>query len=133
MLVDLPFQSTIRAIQDRSLWVVKVGRVFMRFLRTMLLLMLALSTAGSIPLRAEDGQRKIKDQVQPVYPEMARNMNITGVVRLEITITAQGNVKNTKVLGGHPMLADAASKAVSRWKYEAGPEETRIVSVDFKR
>lgn len=105
----------------------------MRFLRATLFLVLGFIAVGTMPLSAEEGQRKVKDQVQPVYPEMAKSMNIAGVVRLEITITPQGNVKNTKVLGGHPMLADAAAKAVARWRYEPGAEETRIVAIDFKR
>lgn len=105
----------------------------MKLVRSALLFVLAFSAIASLSASAEEGTRKVKDHVQPVYPEMARNMHITGVVRLEVTITAQGVVKNAKVLGGHPMLADAAVKAVSRWKYEAGPEETRVVSIDFKQ
>ena len=105
----------------------------MKLVRIALLLILAFSAIASLPVSAEEGSRKVKDHVQPVYPEMAKNMHITGVVRLEVTITAQGAVKNTKILGGHPMLADAAVKAVSRWRYETGPEETRVVTIDFKQ
>ncbi|HWR37580.1 MAG TPA: energy transducer TonB [Clostridia bacterium] len=81
---------------------------------------------------AEDG-RKVKEQIQPAYPELAKSMNISGSVKLEVTIASQGGVKKVKVLGGHPVLADAASRAVSRWRYEPGVEETRTVIVDFKR
>jgi outer membrane biosynthesis protein TonB len=42
-------------------------------------------------------------------------------------------VRDAKVVGGHPLLADAAVRAISKWKYEPGPEETTIVQVDFKR
>lgn len=60
-------------------------------------------------------------------------MHLSGTVRVQITITPQGAVKDPKILGGHPLLADAAVRAISKWKYENGPEETKIVAVDFKR
>lgn len=81
-------------------------------------------------LRAED--RKVKTQVEPVYPELAKNMHLNGTVRVEVTVNEQGTVKNTKVVGGNPVLADAAVKAVQKWKFEPGPEETRVLAFDFK-
>ncbi len=82
------------------------------------------------PLCAQE--RKIKDKIAPAYPEMARSMHLSGMVRIQVTITSQGVVKDTKILGGHPLLADAAVKAIQKWKYEPGPEETQIVQVEFK-
>ncbi len=76
--------------------------------------------------------RKVKNQVAPQYPELAKTMHIQGTVKVEVTISPTGNVTNTKVVGGHPVLADAAVKAVEKWKFEAGPEETRVISFDFK-
>jgi TonB family protein len=77
-------------------------------------------------------QRKIKQQIDPVYPDLAKSMHLVGTVRLEVTVNEQGAVKNTKVVGGNPVLADAAVKAVQKWKFEPGPEETRVFSFDFK-
>jgi TonB family protein len=82
---------------------------------------------------ANDDARKIKQQVQPAYPELAKSMHIQGSVRLELVVSPTGSVKSVKVLGGHPVLADAAEKAVKNWKYEAGQEETRTVTIDFKQ
>jgi TonB family protein len=82
------------------------------------------------PARAED--RKVKSQVEPVYPELAKSMHLTGTVRVEVTVSQQGLVKDTKVVGGNPVLADAAVKAVQKWKFEPGPEETRLLTFDFK-
>lgn len=81
---------------------------------------------------AEDA-RKLRQQVQPIYPELAKNMRIQGAVKLEVVISPQGSVRSVKILGGHPVLADAAEKAVKNWKYDAGPEETRTVTVEFKQ
>ncbi len=76
--------------------------------------------------------RKIKNQVAPIYPELAKSMHIQGTVKVEVTISPTGNVTNTKVVGGHPVLADAAVKAVQKWHFDNGPEETRVISFDFK-
>ena len=41
-----------------------------------------------------------------------------------------GAVKNPKLVGGHPILANAAMDAVRKWRYEAAAEETTGV-VEF--
>ncbi|MFY9558714.1 MAG: energy transducer TonB [Terriglobales bacterium] len=74
--------------------------------------------------------RKLKTKVAPVYPELARRMNITGVVKVQVTVDKNGGIKNPKLVGGHPILANAALDAVKKWRYEAGPEETTGV-VEF--
>ena len=53
----------------------------------------------------------------PDYPQMARVAKIEGVVTLEATIDAQGNVRDVKVIGSIPLLDKAAVEAVSKWKY----------------
>ncbi len=105
--------------------------------RTLIALLLALAFVACIAVPssafAAEESRKIKQQTQPVYPELARNMHLQGSVKLEVVITPQGSVRSVKVLGGHPVLADAAEKAVKSWKYDAGQEETRTVTIDFKQ
>ena len=76
------------------------------------------------------GDRKVKQKVNPGYPELARHTNISGTVKLEATISPSGQVKNVKVLGGHPLLAGAAEDALRKWKYEPGSGETTAV-VEF--
>jgi TonB family protein len=51
-------------------------------------------------------------------------------VKLEATISASGQVKNVKILGGHPLLAGAAEDALRRWKYQPGSAETTTI-VEF--
>jgi TonB family protein len=95
------------------------------------LLVLIVALAFAAPLSAQE--RRAKDSVPPMYPEMAKSMHLAGTVKVQITITPQGQVKDAKIMGGPPLLADAAVKAISKWRYEPGPEETKIVQVDFKR
>jgi TonB family protein len=87
---------------------------------------------GSPAWGQEEINRTVKTKVAPVYPELARRMNITGVVRVQITVAPNGAVKNTKLVGGHPVLASAALDAVKKWRFEAGPQEsTGVVQFRF--
>jgi len=79
----------------------------------------------------EEISRRLKNKVTPTYPELARRMNITGVVKVQVTIDKNGTVKSTKLMGGHPVLASASLDAVTKWKYEPGPEETTGI-VEFR-
>jgi len=81
----------------------------------------------------EEGKRKVKSRTNPVFPDLARRMNITGKVKIEIVIASDGHVKSTKPVGGHPVLVQACVEAVKDWKFEAAPEETtQIVEFNFK-
>jgi len=75
--------------------------------------------------------RKVKSKAAPVYPELARRMSITGVVKVQITVATNGTVKNAKLVGGHPVLANAAMEAVKKWRYEVSNEETTGI-VEFR-
>jgi len=73
----------------------------------------------------------VKSKVAPVYPDLAKKMAISGTVRVAVVVGSNGSVKSTKVLGGHPLLIDAAVDAVRKWKFEPGPDDSSGV-VEFK-
>ena len=75
--------------------------------------------------------RKPVANPDPEYPEIAKRMAITGSVKVELVIAADGTIKSAKVLGGHPILVDAVQKALKKWKYASGPAET-TTQVEFK-
>lgn len=82
---------------------------------------------GAVPvLHAQHGHnpRRVIERAVPAYPDLARRMNLRGSVRLELSVLPSGTVKSTKVLGGNPVLAQAAQEAVRRWKYETATEES---------
>jgi len=56
-------------------------------------------------------------KVNPVYPPLARQARIQGVVILQAQISKDGNIENLQLISGHPMLAPAAIDAVKQWKY----------------
>jgi len=60
--------------------------------------------------------KKLKN-VNPVYPDIAKQARVQGVVILECTISPQGRVTDVKVLRGIPLLDAAAIEAVKQWVY----------------
>ncbi|MGA9391044.1 MAG: energy transducer TonB [Candidatus Sulfotelmatobacter sp.] len=88
-----------------------------------------------VSLRAQDSEiqvvRRPKSKVQPGYLDLARKMNLTGTVKVQLVVTSNGAVKEAKVLGGHRVLANAALEAARKWRFEPAAEESMGV-VDFK-
>lgn len=76
--------------------------------------------------------RAVKARIAPVYPEIAKRMKITGSVRLEAVVNAQGKVKDVKEISGNHILAIAAEEAVRQWKFSPGDGDTsESVEVTF--
>jgi TonB family protein len=101
-----------------------------------LLAVLATASLGTVSLRAQDGdapgsKRRVKIMGKPQYPELAKKLNLTGVVKIEVTIGADGKVKRTHVVGGHPVLASEAEKAAMQTEFEPGPKETSEI-IEFR-
>jgi TonB family protein len=91
---------------------------------------------GPIHMRAQQTQndeiaRRAKTKVQPVYPELARKMNLVGTVKIEVVVAPNGTVKDARVVGGHPVLAGAALDAAKKWRFEPASAESSGV-IDFK-
>ena len=79
-----------------------------------------------------DNPRKVLTKTQPVYPTLAKSMNIHGVVKVEAVVAPNGNVKNVAVKGGHPILAESAVTAVFHWKFEPAAHETKeLIEIKF--
>lgn len=103
----------------------------------MLLAMLILATTlGSVRSGAQQAQsdeivRRAKTKVQPIYPDLARKMNLVGTVKIEVVVAPNGTVKDARVVGGHPVLAGAALDAAKKWRFDPASAESTGV-IDFK-
>lgn len=85
-----------------------------------------------VPVAAQgELARKPKTKIAPVYPELARRMNITGSVKVLVVVSASGTLKDTKVVGGNPLLVNAAMDALKKWKFEPADSESSG-TVEFK-
>jgi TonB family protein len=58
-------------------------------------------------------------------------MNITGTVKVLVVVTPGGSLKDTKVVGGNPLLVNAAMDALKKWKFEPADSESSG-TVEFK-
>jgi TonB family protein len=86
----------------------------------------------SIIRGGNSSQRKLITRVEPEYPETLKRLNIGGTVRVQVTIAAKGNVENVELLGGNPILAEAAITAVKQWVYTPSHSETTAeVTIPF--
>ena len=86
--------------------------------------------SSALPVQAQlelnEAGRKIKTRVTPEYPELARKVRLSGVVRVELTVTPEGTVKQVKEIGGNPVLLEALVRAVKQWKYEPATKESVV-------
>jgi len=88
--------------------------------------------ANASALPSAGNSRSVKIRVPADYPEVARQLNLKGTVQLQALVRADGTVKEIRVVGGHPLLAEAALQAVKQWRYEAGSKETtEVVRINF--
>jgi TonB family protein len=90
------------------------------------IMMMAAATAHA------SADRAVKSRVAPTYPELARRMKISGLVKLEATVDADGKVTSVKTVSGSKALSQAAEDAVSKWKFVPGSAaSTEEVNVTF--
>jgi TonB family protein len=92
----------------------------------------ALIPVFSTAQAASEASRKIISRVVPVYPELARTMQIHGTVRVNVVIAQDGKVKVTQVVGGNPVLIKAAIDAIDKWRWAPSSQETKeLIQLDF--
>jgi protein TonB len=88
-------------------------------------------------LTAEDIPAQLVYRVAPIYPPLARQARIQGTVILRIIINQSGEVRDTQLISGHPMLTPAAMEAVKKWRYipyesDGSTVEVHVVQVIFR-
>ena len=88
----------------------------------------AMMLLQTVTLSAQE-DRKVKRQVQPSYPQLAKQMHVQGSVKLQVTIAPSGKVQSVNVIGGHPLLIDSATQAMKGWQYEPAAETTTATVV----
>ena len=81
------------------------------------LLVAAQESAAPVEVPAEAMQKLLINRVAPVYPPLARQARIQGTVYLKVIVNKAGEVRETDLVSGHPMLAPSAIEAVKKWRY----------------
>lgn len=57
-------------------------------------------------------------KVNPIYPQQAKTIRQTGVVKVELTIDEKGQVASVQKLSGPSLLKSAAEDAVKKWRFK---------------
>lgn len=90
------------------------------------------ASAGVCAGQEITSSRKVVKTVAAQYPSILKRKGIGGTVRLRVMVAPNGTVKDVQVLGGNPILADCATKAVKQWVFvSAEKEESVEISVGF--
>ncbi|CAN5492870.1 hypothetical protein BH10ACI2_BH10ACI2_08840 [soil metagenome] len=56
-------------------------------------------------------------QAPAVYPQVARTMRASGVVKVEVTVDEKGDVSDVQTASGPSLLQGAAKDAIKKWKF----------------
>jgi TonB family protein len=116
------------------------GDGFMRrgvaVIAAVLLTSMSIALAQSSPTSTNQArtatERKVTFRTTPAYPDLARKAHLQGIVKVEAVVRANGSVKSTRVVGGNPVLVDAATDAVNKWKFEPSQNETtELIQLTF--
>ena len=102
-------------------------------LLVLLSVLLVIFQAGPATAQTDEStsDRKVVTKVVPPYPAIARSMNLSGTVKLEALVLANGSVKAVQVKGGNPLLVQSAQRAVQDWKWEKADHES-TEQVEFR-
>jgi TonB family protein len=78
---------------------------------------------GAGNLQAQEGRKALSNPA-PSYPDVAKRLHLVGTVKVQIVIGADGKIKETSFIGGHPVLVNAVEETLKTWKYAPGTAET---------
>jgi protein TonB len=76
------------------------------------------ATVQRIRVGGQVQQANLIRQPKPVYPPLAKQARIQGVVRFNAIIGKDGTIQNLTLMTGHPLLVPAATEAVKQWLYK---------------
>jgi TonB family protein len=84
---------------------------------------------GAVRIGAAVAEANLIERVDPEYPALAQAARIQGSVEFNVVIGEDGSIKSLQLLRGHPLLVNAAKKAILQWKYRPTILNGNAVSV----
>jgi|GEM_PF-1951126 len=73
--------------------------------------------AEAVVLKSERVLSQAIERPEPKYPLMAKRMGVAGDVEIDVVVGLDGKVVLAERSSGHPVLANAAVKAVRKWSF----------------
>lgn len=80
-----------------------------------------------LPIGGDVKSAQLISKVSAVYPTMAKNQHISGDVRVDALIDANGRVTTMKVISGPTLLHQSAMDALRQWKYQPATLDGKAV------
>jgi protein TonB len=104
-------------------------------------MILGASSVFGQPVRIQEDEAKkaAVQRAQPTYPPIARQLNLSGRVVVDLNVDPEGAVDKVDVVSGNPILATSAVTAAKRWKFqpfqlEGKPTEAVVrIAFDFSK
>ena len=82
---------------------------------------------GTVRIGSAVAEASLVTKVDPVYPPLARQARIQGVVEFTITVGIDGKVEKIELVRGHPLMVEAAKEAVKQWVYHPASINGRAI------
>lgn len=91
---------------------------------------------AQVRLSSDEAEKLVLEKPEPLYPPIAKAAGAEGLVRVEAVVSERGVVTSANAISGHPLLQDAAVRAVKRRKYKThtvgGEPVPFIAEVDIR-
>ena len=105
-----------------------------RLILLLLTIVLGAMTAPLYLCAQQEVSRKTKKEVSPQFPPLARQLGLSGTVRVAVVISPEGKVKSAHAVGGPPLFMAPAEEAAKQWEFEPnGKETTQVLEFQFVR
>jgi protein TonB len=84
------------------------------------IVVLALLAGAAEPKRLTQAEAMelVTSKVQPEYPAMAKQLNLSGMVEVDVVVGENGAVQSATPVSGSPILTRPAADALKRWKFK---------------
>jgi len=90
-----------------------------------------LSLAGEVKkIPQSEALELVTSRVQPEYPSVARQLNLTGIVEVDVVVGANGVVETATPISGSPVLTRPATDALKKWRFK--PIQDNGVAAGFR-
>ncbi|MGC2658846.1 MAG: energy transducer TonB [Bryobacteraceae bacterium] len=82
-----------------------------------------------------EAKKNIISKVEPAFPPIARQLNLSGKVEVDLYVDETGEVEKVDAISGNPILAGAAVNASKHWKFQPfqtdGKPSKAVVRIAF--
>lgn len=105
-----------------------------RVILLLLTVVLGVVTPSRSLFAQQEVTRKAKKEVTPQFPPLARQLALSGTVRVAVVISPEGKVKTAHAIGGPPLFMSPAEEAAKQWEFESNSKETtQVLEFQFVR